>query len=155
MLNEEIKKDIKRAQKALESAKRNFRENDIFTAANRNFVACENAVYVLLKSKFGSSSISRMKILTRLKETSPETKEAYDNSYDLRVQADYGREARLLPLNKENMEKTLEEVNKIIEKVSKVMDEKDSKKLSKTIGEVSKGNFKVEVEKTSKKKLIS
>ena len=64
----ETKRDIERAKQALESAQRNLKEGDILTAANRNFIACENAVYVLLKSKFGSSSISRMKILTKLRE---------------------------------------------------------------------------------------
>ncbi|MBU2638545.1 MAG: HEPN domain-containing protein [Nanoarchaeota archaeon] len=119
----EIKKDIKRAKDALESAERNFKENDMLTAANRNFVACENAVYVLLKSKFGSSSVSRMKILTRLKEINPKAKEAYDNSYDLRVQADYGRKARMLPLNKGNMEKSLKDVKEIVKNAAKAIDE--------------------------------
>ena len=122
MRNEEIKKDLKRAQEALESAERNFKENDILTTANRNFVACENAVYVLLKSEFGLTSISRIKILTKLKEINPEAKEAYDKSYDLRVQADYGREAKILPLNKENMGKTLQKVKKILDKASTLVD---------------------------------
>ncbi|MFH1066130.1 MAG: HEPN domain-containing protein [Nanoarchaeota archaeon] len=119
----ESEKDIKRAKDALESAERNFKENDMLTAANRNFVACENAVYVLLKSKFGSSSVSRMKILTRLKEINPKAKEAYDNSYDLRVQADYGRKARMLPLNKGNMEKSLKDVKEIVKNAAKAIDE--------------------------------
>lgn len=120
MLNEELERDIKRAKDALESAERNLTENDILTAANRNFVACENAVYVLLKSKFGSSSVSRMKILTKLKEINPEAKKTYDLSYDLRVQADYGRESRLFPLTKENLETCLNEVKKLIESANKL-----------------------------------
>ena len=48
---DEIKEDLKRAEEALESAERNFKENDILTAANRIFVTCENSVYVLLKLK--------------------------------------------------------------------------------------------------------
>jgi len=107
----------------LESAERNFKDEDIFTAANRNFVACENMVYVLLKSKFGSSSVSRMKILTKLKEINPKAKEVYDNSYDLRVQADYGREAKIIPLNKENMEKNLKDVKKIVEDIDESIKE--------------------------------
>ena len=75
MLSEETEKDLERAKKAMKSAERNLKEDDILTAANRNFVACENAVYVLIKSKFGSSSISRIKILTRLKEISQEAKD--------------------------------------------------------------------------------
>ena len=61
-MKEEIKKDIERAESAFKSAERNFKENDLFTAANRVFVACENSIYVLLKLEFGSSSISRIKI---------------------------------------------------------------------------------------------
>src|SRR3989338_9497296 len=125
MAKEEIEGDLKRAQEALKAAERNFDEEDILTAANRNFVACENAVYVLLKSKFGSTSISRMKILTRLKDINPKAKEAYDSSYDLRVQADYGRKAKILPLNKENMEKSLKDVKEIVNNATKVIDEKE------------------------------
>ena len=122
MLKDEIKKDMQRSQEALESAERNLKESDIITAANRTFVACENAVYVLLKSKFGSTSISRIKILTKLKEINPKAKEAYDESYDLRVQADYGKETKILPLNKENIEKILEKVKEIIKDANKAVD---------------------------------
>lgn len=94
----EIKEDIKRAKDALESAERNFKENDVLTAANRNFVACENAVYVLLKSKFGSTSISRMKILTRLKEINPKAKETYDRSYDLRAPSRLWKRSKSTPI---------------------------------------------------------
>ncbi|MBI2507434.1 HEPN domain-containing protein [Candidatus Woesearchaeota archaeon] len=121
-MNKEIKKDIERAKQALESAQRNLKEGDILTAANRNFIACENAIYVLLKSKFGSTSISRMKILTKLEEIDPSAKEAYDSSYDLRVQADYGRESRAIPLNKESLENSLESVNNLVEKAKKVLE---------------------------------
>ena len=120
-MQKEVEEDFKRAKEALTSAERNFKENDILTAANRTFVACENAVYVLLKSKFGSSSISRLKILTRLKEINPEAKDAYDKSYDLRVQADYGKKERALPLNKENMEKTLQQVRAIVNEANKIL----------------------------------
>ncbi len=114
MLQEEIKEDLQRAEEALKSAERNFKENDLFTAANRTFVACENAAYVFLKSYFGSTSVSRHRILTKLKEIQPAAKEAYDNAYDLRVQSDYGREATRLPLNKENLEKVLHQVRIVI-----------------------------------------
>ena len=123
MLNKEIKEDMKRAQVAFESAERNFKEDDILTAANRNFVACENSVYVLLKLEFGSSSTSRMKILTRLKEIDREIKNTYDECYDLRVQADYGKEAKLLPLNKENLENTLDKVRKIVTEVQQKLED--------------------------------
>jgi len=121
----DIKKDLERAEEALESAERNLKENDLLTAANRAFVACENAVYVFLKLKFGSSSISRIKILTRLKEIDPKAKDTYDKSYDLRVQADYGREARILPLNKENMKKIYKEIEKLVEDANKLLEVKE------------------------------
>ena len=121
-MNKEIRKDIERAEQALESAQRNLKEGDMLTAANRNFIACENAICVLLKSKFGSNSISRMKILTKLKEIDPCAKEAYDNSYDLRVQADYGRESRIIPLNEDNLEKSLEIVSNLVEKARRLLE---------------------------------
>ncbi|MBI2507438.1 HEPN domain-containing protein [Candidatus Woesearchaeota archaeon] len=123
-MKERIDEDLKRARQALESAERNLKENDLLTAANRNFIACENAIYVLLKSKFGSSTISRMKILTRLREVSSKAKETYDSAYDLRVQADYGRKARLFPLNQENLEKSIREVKEIVEKASEIINKK-------------------------------
>lgn len=123
MSKEEIKEDLERARKALNSAERNFQENDYLTAANRTFVACENSVYALLKIKLGSASLSRIKILTRLKEINSELKALYDQSYDLRVQADYGREARTLPLNRENLEKTLDRVRDLVFKVKKKLGE--------------------------------
>jgi len=110
MIHEEVANDLRRAIEALDSAKRNLNEKDIFTAANRTFVACENAVYVLLKTTFGSSSISRIKILTKLSEINSDAKRIYDDAYDLRVQADYGRKARLLPLTAENVEIILQKV---------------------------------------------
>lgn len=123
MATADIKEDLDRANQALESAERNLKEDDILTAANRTFVACENAVYVILKSRFGSSSVSRIRILTRLKEVNADAREAYDDSYDLRVQADYGRESKLLPLTKENLDKTLMKVKEIIQQAYELVKE--------------------------------
>ncbi|MBI2136026.1 HEPN domain-containing protein [Candidatus Woesearchaeota archaeon] len=125
MIDDEIGEDLARAKQALESAERNLNENDILTAANRTFVACENIVYVILKSKFGSSSISRIKILTRLKEINPSAKETYDQSYDLRVQADYGRESKVLPLTKDNLSTTFNKVKEIIHEASRLVDKQN------------------------------
>lgn len=111
--------DLKRAEEALGAAMRNFEEKDLLTAANRVFVACENTVYVFLKRKFGSTSISRKRILTHLKEINPKLKLIYDQAYDLRVQADYGRKAVHVPLNKENVEKILADVRSFIEDIKK------------------------------------
>ncbi len=121
---DEIKKDLERAKEALESAERNFKENDILTAANRIFVTCENSVYVLLKLKFGSTSISRTKILTKLKEIDPTMKKSYDESYDLRVQADYGRKSKYIPLTKENLNKVMIDVKKQLDNITSLADDK-------------------------------
>jgi uncharacterized protein (UPF0332 family) len=117
MINEEIENDLKRAKDALKSAERNFEEEDIYAAANRIFVACENSIYALLKHKFGSSSISRQRVLTRLKEINPGAKEIYNKAYDLRVQSDYGRVSQIIPLNKENINKILNKVKTLINEV--------------------------------------
>ena len=119
MLPKEINEDFQRAEEALKSAERNVEEGDLYTAANRAFVACENSVYALLKLQFGSSSLSRMRILTRLQQIDRELKETYDQSYDLRVQADYGKEAKHLPLTKENVERILRKVKGVVEQVGR------------------------------------
>ena len=58
-LKNEIIEDFDRAKTALASARRNFDEGDLFTSANRLFVACENAVYACMKLRFGGTTISR------------------------------------------------------------------------------------------------
>lgn len=126
---DEIKDDLNRAKDALVSAERNFREEDIFTAANRAFVACENSVYALLKLKFGSSSASRARISTQLKDIDPLLKETYDDSYDLTVQADYGRESKHLPLTKENLGKVIEDVKKHIDNIEGLAKSKNGAKI--------------------------
>lgn len=113
----EIEEDLVRAQQALHSAERNLEAGDVLTAANRTFVACENAVYVILKTTFGSSSISRQRILMRLGDIDAEAKELYDTTYDLRVQADYGKEAKMQALNKDTLRPILQKVKVLVRKV--------------------------------------
>ena len=131
----EINADLKRAKEAFESAERNLKAGDYFTAANRVFVACENAVYVMLKLKFGSSTISRFKIITKLKDIDKEAKEAYDESYDLRVQADYGRKANIFPLTNENVEDALKKVRSILQKVESLARKKNDGQEAKLLRE--------------------
>ena len=119
MTTSDIVQDLKRAEEAMEAAVRNLEEEDLLTAANRVFVACENTAYVLLKTKFGSTSVSRKRILTKLKEIDPKLKLLYDQAYDLRVQADYGREEILVPLNKENVKKIIDEMGNLLSDVKK------------------------------------
>lgn len=125
MINKEIEGDLKRAKDALNSAERNFEENDIYATANRTFVACENSIYALLKYKFGSSSISRQRILTKLKEINPNAKETYNKAYDLRVQSDYGRTSQIIPLNKENLSKILNKVKTLIREVEQTINKEN------------------------------
>ncbi len=113
----EIEADLQRAHEAVHSAERNLEAGDVLTAANRTFVACENAVYVLLKVTFGSSSISRQRILTKLGDIDAEAKELYDTTYDLRVQADYGKEAKMLPLTQNTLRPILQKVKALLRKV--------------------------------------
>lgn len=55
-------------------------------------------------------------------------KDAYDYSYDLRVQADYGRTAKNLPLNYENLEATLKKVREIVKKAEKSINKDENDK---------------------------
>ena len=134
MLIGEIRDDLKRAKEGLESAERNLQAGDFFTAANRIFVACENAVYVLLKSKFGSSTISRLRIITQLNEIDKKAKKVYDESYDMRVQADYGRASRIIPLTKENVERVLNEVKQVLMRAEEVVNKGDEMDVTGTGG---------------------
>ncbi len=113
----EIQEDLERAEKALQSAERNIQENDILTSANRLFVACESTVCAFLKHRYGTSSVSRERILTRLKEIDETMKETYDKSYDLRVQADYGKQSKLTPLTEENVKLLLTTVARLLKSV--------------------------------------
>jgi len=113
-LRNEILEDFSRAKRALASAKRNFEEGDILTAANRIFVACENVIYASLKFKFGNTTFSRKRIILKLDEIDPILKEVYEGSYDMRVQADYGRRSRIITINKENVEEIVKKVERII-----------------------------------------
>ena len=73
----------------------------------------------MLKLTFGSTSINRNKILTKLKEISPDAKKCYDDSYDLRVQADYGRVAQKMELNEKNIKNIFEKVKSLVQDAEK------------------------------------
>lgn len=106
--------DFGRAKKALASAKRNFEEGDILTTSNRIFVACENVIYARIRLKFGNTTFSRKRIILKLEEIDPILKEVYEGSYDMRVQADYGRRSRVITISKKNVEEIVKKVEKII-----------------------------------------
>ena len=118
-LKNEIIEDLERAKNAFTSAKRNFDEDDLFTASNRLFVACENAVYACMKLKFGGTTISRKRIILKIESISPYMMELYERSYDLRVQADYGRKSRIVELNKERVGEMILKVQKLILDIEK------------------------------------
>lgn len=113
-LKNEIIEDFDRAKTALASARRNFDEGDLFTSANRLFVACENAVYACMKLRFGGTTISRKRIILKIQSISPRMMELYERSYDLRVQADYGRKSRIVEFNKERIGEMINKVEKLI-----------------------------------------
>ena len=83
----------------------------------------------MLKLKFGSTSVTRVRILTQLKTIDPSLKETYDKSYDLRVQADYGRESKYLPLTKENLNKVIDDVKKHLSEIEKLVNDKNGNKI--------------------------
>jgi len=118
-LKNEIIEDFDRAKNAFASAKRNFDEEDMFTAANRLFVACENAVYACMKLKFGGTTISRKRIILKIHSISPIMMELYERSYDLRVQADYGRKSKIVEFNKERIREIICKVEKLISDIEK------------------------------------
>jgi len=113
-LKNEIIEDFDRAKTAFASARRNFDEGDLFTAANRLFVACENAVYACMKLRFGGTTISRKRIILKIQSVSPRMMELYERSYDLRVQTDYGRKSRIVEFNKERIGEMINNVEKLI-----------------------------------------
>jgi len=122
-LKNEIIEDFNRAKNAFASAKRNFEEEDMFTAANRSFVACENAVYACMKLKFGGTTISRKRIILKIQSISPIMMELYERSYDLRVQADYGKKSKNVELNKERVGEIISKVKKLISDVEQELKE--------------------------------
>ncbi len=118
-LKTEIIEDFNRAKTAFASARRNFDDGDLFTAANRLFVTCENAVYSCMKLRFGGTTISRKRIILKIQSVSPRMMELYERSYDLRVQADYGRKSRIAELNKERIGEMINKVQKLISDIEK------------------------------------
>ncbi len=112
-MRDEILYDLNRAKNALQSAKRNFQEGDIYTAANRIFVACENAVFVRMKLKYGNTTISRKRIIQKINAIDPQLKDLYEASCDIRVQADYGKRSKITELNKASIEDIITKVEKI------------------------------------------
>lgn len=113
-LKNEIIADFHRAKNALGSAKKNFEDDDLPAASNRVFVACENAIYARLRIMFGDTTFSRRRIVLKIGSISPLLKELYERSYDMRVQADYGRRSRIAELNRENVEKVIKETESLI-----------------------------------------
>lgn len=113
-LKTEIIDDFHRAKNALGSAKKNFEDDDLPAASNRIFVACENAIYARLKIMFGNTTFSRRRIVLKIGSISPSLKDLYERSYDMRVQADYGRRSRIAELNRKNVEAVIKETENLI-----------------------------------------
>lgn len=119
----DIKDDLARAARALDAAEHNLEEfGDFFTVANRAFVACESTVYAYLGKVLGNAPQSRARLQANLSSLKPELKRVYDKSYDLRVQADYGRASKFIILNKENVRTILDRVKHHHTEISRMIE---------------------------------
>ena len=67
-----------------------------------------------MKLRFGGTTISRKRIILKIQSISPRMMELYERSYDLRVQADYGRKSRIVEFNKERIGEMINKVEKLI-----------------------------------------
>ena len=96
--------ELKRAKDALDAAERNLNDfKDVNTAANRIFFACEPLAHALIEKRLGNIPKTRIKLQRNMKSLNPALKQTYDESYDLRMQADYGCDFKHLQLSEENV----------------------------------------------------
>jgi uncharacterized coiled-coil DUF342 family protein len=72
-----------------------------------------------MKLRFGGTTISRKRIISKIQSVSPRMMELYERSYDLRVQADYGRKSKIVEFNKERIGEIIIKVQKLISDIEK------------------------------------
>jgi len=108
-----------RAKEFFEAAEANFNRGDINTAANREYFAAERAVVALLKIKTGREFKNHKNIwnASRILNLGVDVYGLLRSLYDLRLQADYGKEFSIVPLTKESARDYLIKVKALLEKI--------------------------------------
>lgn len=90
---------------------------DYKTTANREYFACESAVVSVLKLNGFSSPAEHKRIWKESRNLEPNPARLLQELYDLRLQADYGKQSFIVPLSRENVEEYLKKVRWLIAKL--------------------------------------
>lgn len=108
-----------RAKDFFRAAQANLSRGDINTAANREYFAAERAIVALLEVKTEQEFKSHGKIwdASRTLDLSVDIYELLRKLYDMRLQADYGKEFNIVPLNKESVKKYLVKVKALLDEI--------------------------------------
>lgn len=107
----------KRALEFLEAVKRNLKEGDIKTAANREYFALERAVVSCLMIKFDKDLKNHQKIWELSKNLDAGISDLLRELYDLRLQADYGKSSKIVALNEKVIKNYLEKIETLLKKL--------------------------------------
>lgn len=107
----------KRALEFLEAVKRNLKEGDIKTAANREYFALERAVVSCLMIKFDKDLKNHQKIWELSKNLDAGVSDLLRELYDLRLQADYGKSSEIVALNEKVIKNYLEKIETLLKKL--------------------------------------
>ena len=106
-----------RALEFLEAVKRNLKEGDLKTAANREYFALERAVVCCLTIKFNKTLENHQKIWELSRDLDLGTYELLRELYDLRLQADYGKASEIVELNEKVISEYINKIERIFEKL--------------------------------------
>ncbi|MBI2106235.1 HEPN domain-containing protein [Candidatus Woesearchaeota archaeon] len=107
----------KRAEEFLDAVKRNLKEGDIKTAANREYFALERAVVCCLMIKFGKDLKNHQKIWELSKSLDTGVFDLLRELYDLRLQADYGKSSEIVVLNEMVVKDFLDKIEALLKKL--------------------------------------
>ncbi len=105
----------KRALEFLEAVKRNLKDGDIKTAANREYFALERAVICCLMIKSDKALKNHRKIWELSRDLDIDVYDLLRELYDLRLQADYGKSSEITELNEKTIGEYLDKVEKTFE----------------------------------------
>jgi len=108
-----------RAKEFFEAAEANFSRGDVNTAANREYFAAERAVVALLKIETGQEFKNHKNIwdASRILNLDVDIYGLLRSLYDLRLQADYGKEFSIVPLTMGSAKEYLAKVKALLEKI--------------------------------------